>query len=162
MIPIIHIQEQIIRTDFNDKDCSLRANTTLISLSMVIVNNMRTDTSLESIESEPANWQRFPFLHATSCLKYLPFHWRSLMAMINRYTPIKKSAQAKLVSTKDWTLLSSRTRILQMITNKLPMKASNPRIQIHMRSPSFFIKSSQVENALSGDWHLRFGMVLTA
>lgn len=74
----------MIRADLNERGRTLSANTTHINLSIVTANNIRTDTSLESMESAPTNRQRRPLLQATSCWKYSPFHWRSLIAMINR------------------------------------------------------------------------------
>ena len=72
--PTTHRTKQSLRADFNDIGRNLNANTTHMSLSVVMANKIKTDISLDSIESAPAIRHPTPLLHVTSCLKYSPFH----------------------------------------------------------------------------------------
>ena len=130
---------------------NLKGKTMQTSLSRVMMVRIRTDTSLESMERAPVIWQPNPDLHLTSCLKYSPRHLKSITAIVNRYTPIKRSANARFVNKKECVLFSSLSIARHMITRRLPTKARIPRIQMQIWSVLFFMRSSQLENSSTGE-----------
>ncbi len=83
----------------------------------------------------------------------LPSVEASTMARNPRYTPIKKSAQAKLQMRKRGTSILDRLRILTNKTQPLPSKASKKTIHTPHRRDHQPIRSSQGMNGPANIHH---------
>lgn len=162
MIPKSHTTVHKKHARLKESLLNLNENTMHMSRSAVIIVNIATDTSHETMDNTPANWHSLPVLQDKSCLKYTPCHWVSLMAIINKYIPIRKSDIAKFVSRNEWTRLSSFKKHLQRTTIKFPANAKIPRIHMNIWRVLFFMRSSQLEKPSAGASHCNWGIVLTA
>ena len=151
--PNIHTSKHTKEAVLKVRRLNLKGKTIRRSLSIVIMVSISTDTSLDSMERTPTIWQPIPDLQLMSCLKYTPRHLTSIIAIVKRYTPINRSATAKFVSKKDWTLFSSLSMIRHIMTRRLPRKARIPRIQMQIWRVLFFMRSSQLENSSTGASH---------
>jgi hypothetical protein len=79
------------------------------------------------------------------------------------YTPIKKSATARLVKRNELTLLASFAMDRHIITVRFPTKAMMPRIQMEYFRTVFFKSSSQLEKPLSAlEIHVTLGLLCFA
>lgn len=67
---------------------------------------------------------------------------------------MRKSPNAKLMMRNEWTRLTVLNFHRHEITNRLPIKATEPRTQIQIRRIVFDIRSSHEENSFGGGWHV--------
>ena len=126
------------RSNLNWKTMHIRRST-------VITDKVNTETSLDIVDNTPANLHRSLARQDMSCLKYTPCNSLSLYAIINMYTPIKKSATARLARRNELTRFASFETALHITTTKLPRNAMRPRTHIEYLSTVFFRSSSQLE-----------------